>query len=133
MITVVAALIGRRGRLLICQRSAGGPFPLKWEFPGGKVQRGETPRAALKRELREELGVAATIGRQMYRTRYRCKSPALHVELLFYGASLPKGARTRNLQFERVVWERPAKLTRYDFLLADRELVEKLAGGEMPL
>jgi 8-oxo-dGTP diphosphatase len=131
MITVVAALIQRRGRLLICQRRAGGPFPLKWEFPGGKVQPGETPQAALRRELREELGVAARVGRQVHGTRHRYASPALYVELLFYRTTLPKGVRVRNLQFERIVWERPAMLTGYDFLPADRELVERLAGSEM--
>jgi 8-oxo-dGTP diphosphatase len=133
MITVVAALIQRRGRLLICQRRAGDAFPLQWEFPGGKVQPGETPRAALRRELRQELGVPAAIGREVHRTRHRYRSPSLRVELLFFRAFLPARVRVRNLQFARILWERPALLPRYHFLPADRELVRRLAGGMLEL
>ncbi len=131
MITVVAALINRRGRLLICQRRNGGPFPLKWEFPGGKVQPGETPRLALRRELWEELGVRARIGGEVFRTSHRYKAPGLHVKLIFYAVTLPRGARVRNLQFQRILWRRPVSLTRFDFLPADNELVGELARGQL--
>ena len=59
---VVAALILRGSELLICQRTKHQPMPLKWEFPGGKVEPAEEPQAALARELEEELGIHATIG-----------------------------------------------------------------------
>ena len=62
MIRVVAAIIEQEGRVLICQRPAGKAFVGKWEFPGGKMRPSETPRQALERELREELGVSARIG-----------------------------------------------------------------------
>ncbi len=133
MITVVAALIERQGRLLVCQRRRDAILPLKWEFPGGKVQPDESPEQALARELREELGVDATIGREVYRTRHQCSSHASELELLFLAATLPDGAQIQNLQFEAVAWEAPASLPSLDFLPADRELVETLARGELKL
>ena len=59
---VVAALIARRGRVLLSQRRADQSFPLMWEFPGGKVEAGETPEEALTREIDEELGCAVRVG-----------------------------------------------------------------------
>ena len=128
MLTVVAALIERNGRMLICQRSRNGSFPLQWEFPGGKVEPGESLPQALARELREELGVDSTIGAEQYRTRYRYAShPELAdgVELVFFSAQL--SAEPRNLAFEQILWERTESLTSYDFLPADRELVARMA------
>ena len=62
---VVAALILKDGKVLICQRTQHQPMPLKWEFPGGKIEPGEHPEAALKRELDEELGIEAVIGQEV--------------------------------------------------------------------
>ena len=73
MLRVVAAVIERDGLILIGQRPPGKSHALEWEFPGGKIEQGESPRAALARELREELGIEAHIGREM--TRYRFKLP----------------------------------------------------------
>ena len=129
MIRVVAAIIEERGRLLICQRRAGGAFALKWEFPGGKIRRGETPRAAVARELREELGVAVDIGREVFRTRHRYADMATAVDITFFAATRPFPA-PRNIVFERVVWARPRDLLRYDFLAADRVLIARLVRGE---
>src|SRR5919197_4408282 len=69
-IMVVAGLIQQGGKLLICQRRRDGAFALKWEFPGGKVEPGETYEHGLHRELREELGIEAHIGPEAYRTRH---------------------------------------------------------------
>ena len=129
MIRVVAAIIEERGRLLICQRRSGGAFELKWEFPGGKIRRGETPRAALARELREELGVAARIGREVLRTRHRYAELDREVEITFFAAASLFPA-PRNIVFERIVWVWPGDLPRYDFLAADRALVARLVRGE---
>jgi mutator protein MutT len=69
--TVVAAVIERSGLVLIAQRSNSGPHALKWEFPGGKVETGETPQAALARELSEELAIQARVAGEIMRYEYR--------------------------------------------------------------
>lgn len=125
---VVAAVIVRDGRILACQRSRKDSFPLKWEFPGGKVRRGETPTAALVRELREELGVGAKIGEEIFRTRHKYAQMNDEVELIFYRANL-EGASLENRVFEAIEWLEPAALLAKDFLDADRELIKKLANG----
>ncbi len=106
MITVVAALIQQNGRLLICQRRRSDSLPLKWEFPGGKVRRGESPADALARELAEELGMegsAVAIGPELYRTRHRYAEHTDDLELIFYSAALPREPewQPRNLAFEQ--------------------------------
>jgi 8-oxo-dGTP diphosphatase len=122
--TVVAAVIERGGRILIGQRKRSGRHPLKWEFPGGKVEPGEEPRAALARELREELAIEAAIGEHMdeYDVRYG-EGPLTH--LLFYRVTEFAG-EPRNLDFEQIVWEAPARLVEFDFLEGDMEFVAKL-------
>jgi mutator protein MutT len=129
MIRVVAAIIEQDGQLLICQRRRGDSFGLKWEFPGGKIARSETPRDALARELREELGVAAEIGKQIYRALHRYAELPQAVEVTFFAAARPFPS-PRGIAFERIVWARPCELGRYDFLAADRMLVARLARGE---
>lgn len=127
---VVAAIIARGGQLLACQRSRKSRFALKWEFPGGKVQQGETPQAALERELREELGVQARIGMEIFRTEYKYAQMREAVELIFFEAFV-EAAAIQNLIFEKVEWVDPANLAEIDFLEADRELIGKLASREI--
>src|SRR5208337_674265 len=67
---VAAALIVRGGEVLICQRRPGQPMALLWEFPGGKIEAGESPEQALARELEEELGIRAVIGPRVTRIRH---------------------------------------------------------------
>jgi len=128
--TVVAAVIEREGRILICQRRSGDELGLKWEFPGGKLEPGETPECGLARELREELGVGAKIGAEIYRRHFWYASSAggRDVDLLFFSATIGE-QRVENLAFEQVVWAERGSLRQYDFLPADRELVERLATG----
>ena len=127
-ITVVAAVIEQSGLILICQRRRGDKFELKWEFPGGKAQPGETPEQALLRELKEELQVSAKIGPELHRTRHRYAEMGGEIELIFYAATL--GPETMmNRAFERIVWAETSELPGYDFLPADRELVERLSKG----
>src|SRR5215471_15993729 len=104
MIRVVAAIIERDGRVLICRRPAGKAFSGKWEFPGGKMRPSETPGQALERELREELGVAARIGSVIQTVRHRYAEMNAAVQVVFLRAAL--GGSARNLAFERIVWAR---------------------------
>jgi len=132
LFTVVAAIIQHGGRVLICQRRKDDTFGLKWEFPGGKIHAGESPAAALARELEEELGVRAQIGAEICRTRHKYSEHAREIELLFFTAELENRA-VQNLAFERIIWEEAARLLTYDFLAADRRIVERLAKGELRL
>lgn len=129
MTTVVAAVIEREGRILCCQRRRGASFPFMWEFPGGKVEPGESPEAALARELQEELAVDAIIGQELRRLRYRYAEHGGPIELIFFAATLPAGQEPKNLQFETIEWRRRDALTELDFLPADREFVKELASG----
>jgi 8-oxo-dGTP diphosphatase len=126
-LTVVAAVIERGGKILVCQRNAGGRHSLKWEFPGGKVELGEDPALALKRELREELGINAEIGIEMarYDVRY-AQGPVIH--LRFYNVTAYRGD-LRNLDFAQIVWAAPESLLDYDFLEGDIEFVSQLASS----
>jgi 8-oxo-dGTP diphosphatase len=125
---VVAAIIERNGEILICQRKAGQQYAGKWEFPGGKVEPDEELRAALARELEEELGISATIGEEIarYRYEYPGRPP---IQLIFYDLKRFQGEPVNRI-FEQIRWERPEKLPEYDFLDGDIEFVRKLAAGE---
>ena len=130
MLTVVAALIESGGKLLVCQRRRRGAFELMWEFPGGKKKPGETLEAALERELHEELGVAAQIGPEVYRTRHEYAEMTEPIELVFFLAYADPNAM-RNIVFERIEWRKPETLPELNFLPADRELIDKLATGAL--
>jgi len=130
MLTVVAALIEHQGRILACQRPRGGRFALLWEFPGGKIEPGETPEQALARELWEELGATAKIGREVFRTTYSSVEVREPIELIFFAARLGPD-EMQNRQFEQVAWREAKTLPELDFLAADRELVTKLASGSL--
>lgn len=132
MIVVVAAVIELESRILVCQRRRDDRFPLLWEFPGGKVEPGESPQQALARELAEELGVHAEIGRELFRTRHRYRELADDMELIFFAATLGAEA-PRNLAFEQIVWTARAGLAKFDFLPADREFIQLLMAGELRL
>ena len=130
-ITVVAGVLLHQGALLICQRRRDGAFPLKWEFPGGKVEPGETAEAGLRRELHEELAIVAEIGAELFRTRH--DYPGVYtVELIFYHVRAFRG-RLHNLAFEQVRWEPLARLAHFDFLEGDAELIALLRHGQLTL
>ena len=130
-IVVVAGLLQQQGELLICQRRRDGAFPFKWEFPGGKVESGETPEESLRRELHEELAIAAEIGAEVFRTRH--DYPGVYtVELIFYHVRAFRGM-PRNLAFEQVRWEPLVHLAHFDFLEGDAELITLLQHGQLVL
>jgi 8-oxo-dGTP diphosphatase len=126
-VTVVAGIIERDGLLLVCQRSHDDSHPLKWEFPGGKVEQGESSRIALERELEEELAIQAKIGPEISRSIHQLegRSP---LRLIFFRVTGFRGEPT-NRAFEQIRWEVPAKLREYDFVEADTAVVHMLAGG----
>jgi 8-oxo-dGTP diphosphatase len=132
-LTVAAALIVRNSRLLVCQRHRDDSHPLQWEFPGGKVELGESPAQALARELREELGVEARIGEELYRTRHRYADSQWEFGLIFFRVDVDDSAPLQNLVFEKFEWADISSLPRYDFLEADKELVNLLASRSIQL
>ena len=125
---VVAAVIEKQGQILVCQRKRGSRHALKWEFPGGKVEHGEEPRAALMRELREELDIDADIGIEMvrYEHSYPGRDPIL---LIFFRVTEFRGIPA-NVIFETIEWSTLPKLSGYDFLDGDLDFVRRLARGE---
>ena len=126
---VVAALIWQDGTVLVCQRTRHQTMPLKWEFPGGKIEDGEQPRDAMRRELEEELGIKAVVGDEVARFRHQYPSGSA-VELRFYDVRKYAG-EIENRIFKDVRWAKPAELPSYDFLEADRKLVQDLAAGKL--
>lgn len=126
---VVAALIEKDGKLLVCQRTRHQTMPLKWEFPGGKIEEGEQPRDALYRELEEELGIWATIGDEVARIRHEYPNGGM-VELRFFVVREYKG-EIENRIFKDIQWAQPGDLPKYDFLEADLTLVKDLAAGKL--
>ena len=105
---VVAALIFKDDQILVCQRTRHQTMPLKWEFPGGKIEAGEQPRDALRRELKEELGIDATIGDEVARIRHEYKNGSA-VELRFYAVREYKG-EIENRIFKDMRWAKRSEL-----------------------
>jgi len=129
MTRVVAAIMVKDGQILICQRTKHQSMPLKWEFPGGKIEIGEQPRDALRRELEEELGIDAEIGDEVSRIVHTYPNGGT-VELRFYVVRGFVGT-LENRIFRDIQWVNPANLPSYDFLAADEPLVRELAAGKL--
>jgi 8-oxo-dGTP diphosphatase len=132
-LTVVAALIVRDAKILVCQRRRDDTHSLLWEFPGGKIEAGETPQQALLRELREELGVESIIGRELFRARHSYRESGPELQLIFFQAHVDKAAVLQNLVFEGFEWSEFSALPKYDFLRADQEFVALLASQAITL
>ena len=127
-VDVVAGLIVQKGLLLVCQRHENAAFPLKWEFPGGKVEKEETHEDALRRELKEELGVTADKLSEIFRHRHNY-SDELTVHLRFYRVHSFNGVLT-NLAFHHLAWVAIDELSAIDFLDGDLPLVNLLLSSE---
>ena len=126
---VVAALILENDRILACQRTRHQVMPLKWEFPGGKIEEGEQPRDALRRELEEELGIEANIGNEVARIQHEYPSGGA-VELRFFEVHNYLG-EIENRIFREIRWVERSRLPELDFLEADLTLVRDLAAGKV--
>ncbi len=126
---VAAALIVRDREVLIGQRRADQPMGLLWEFPGGKIEPGESPEEALVRELSEELGIRAEVGPAVTRIRHHYRRGGA-VDLQFFVVREFRG-EIDNQIYHQVRWVKLEDLTGYEFLAADRGLVKDLAAGRL--
>ncbi|HEX4229090.1 MAG TPA: 8-oxo-dGTP diphosphatase MutT [Bryobacteraceae bacterium] len=125
---VSAGVIQRDGRVLVGQRRRGDRHSLKWEFPGGKVESGETPQQALVRELREELQIEAAVGSEL--ARYEHEYPnGSRVHLLFFAVRDYEGEPLARV-FEQIRWTQLETLPDLDFLEGDLDFVRRLARGD---
>ena len=126
---VVAAVIIKGDKILVCQRTRHQTMPLKWEFPGGKIEEGEQPRAALRRELEEELGILATVGDEVRRIQHEYPNGGMGELRFFIVREYQK--EIENRIFRDIQWAEPNQLPTYDFLEADLTLVRELAAGKL--
>ncbi|HEY4381703.1 MAG TPA: (deoxy)nucleoside triphosphate pyrophosphohydrolase [Acidobacteriaceae bacterium] len=133
---VVAALIlrassanGSATEVLVCQRRPDQPMSLKWEFPGGKIEAGETAEQALSRELDEELGIAAVIGPRIAQIRHRYRNGG-SIDLQFFTVREFTG-EINNRIFNEICWAPLSELPTYDFLAADLGLIKDLSEGKL--
>jgi 8-oxo-dGTP diphosphatase len=124
-IDVTAAIIRQEGRILLVQRPDHAPMGGLWEFPGGKVEPGETPEAALARELAEELGITVAVGPRYHITEHRYPGGP-NVRLLFYPCTIA-GGTPQLLWGQASRWVAPADLPSYPTPAADQEVVARLA------
>ena len=126
-INVVAGLIFRDGRLLACQRHEKSAFPLKWEFPGGKVESGETDAGALRRELKEELGISVS-AMTFFHEHEHAYPDGPDVSLRFFKI-VAFDREVINRVFQRIEWLDLSELAGRDFLEGDIPLIKILAGS----
>lgn len=123
-VDVVAGLILLGDRLLVCQRSAGSAFPLKWEFPGGKVEQGESKAAALRRELSEELNICVTRAHEVFSYRHDYAADR-RVALTFFSVGAYRGM-PENRVFHRMSWVAIDRLAELDFLEGDIPVIRRI-------
>ena len=117
-VPVVCALIERDGFLVLAQRPANKLLPLKWEFPGGKVEPGEDPAAAIIREIREELGCEVVITRALPAVIHDYTTVV--IEMLPFVCFLPPGSTPPHAhEHVALVWVKPENLLSYDLAAAD--------------
>ena len=127
-VRVAAAVVWDGPRLLMTQRPPGGALGLRWEFPGGKIEQGETPEQAIVREVREELAVGATPHEQL-ETVAHDYAHGLHVEIVFVRCTLDSFQFTRGAEVHAVRWQAPAEIVLGDVLEADREFLRALGAA----
>jgi len=124
MIVVSAGIVTRDGKIMLCQRKPEDRMGLKWEFPGGKLESGESPQQALQRELREELSIETRTGR-IYDI-YHESSGDWSILLLFFRSEILSG-EPQTIDCNAVEWVSPADLLQYDLAPADLEVARRLA------
>jgi len=124
---VVAALVRQGARILMSRRRADQPMPNLWEFPGGKVEPGEAPVAALAREVREELGCEIDVG-GIHDVVFHAY-PEFDLVMLVYAATIA-GGTPRAVEVAEVAWIEATQIPSLDLLPADTPLALALAGTQ---
>lgn len=124
MTQVVAALIWRDNKFMICQRPANKTRAFQWEFVGGKVEKGETLEQALKRECMEEMGVQITVGSVFAEVDHIY--PDITIHLTLFHASLNEGEEPKRLEHNDIKFITPAEIKNYEFCPADTEILNKI-------
>jgi 8-oxo-dGTP diphosphatase len=126
MLIVTAAVLVHDDRILIARRPAGDRLAGYWEFPGGKLENGETPRACLKREMYEEFGIQVRIGAFVDQTEHR--DDHLAIRLLVFEAEIEKG-EVQPTVHDAIRWVAPDQMPYFRFAPADRPIVQRLQAG----
>ncbi len=121
MIKVVAAVIEKNGSFLICQRGKGGNCEFLWEFPGGKIEEGETPNEAIIREIEEELGVLIEPTEVL--AEYKYSYPEKEIYFYFIGAKIVSGEIKLNVHLNSK-WIKPHNKADFEFCPADIEAIK---------
>ena len=124
MVEVVAALIWKNGKFMICRRPAHKARGLLWEFVGGKVEPGETKKQALVRECREELAVTVAVQDEFMSLVH--EYPDITIHLTVFNASIAEGV-PQLLEHNDIRWISPKEIKNYDFCPADNKILEKIA------
>lgn len=130
MVTVTAAIISDNGKVLIAKRKPPTKFANLWEFPGGKVEDGETPEQCLKRELMEEFEIIVEVGRHLGTSVHDYDFGT--IELMAYATQVVSGEMKLNDHAE-VAWVEAEDLNKYEFVPADIPFVEMIGRGEIEL
>lgn len=133
---VAVGVIMNNGYVLACQRKRDGSYPLKWEFPGGKLENGESPEVAMVRELREELGIDAIVEREFHQQEWVYTSVQADARTdgayrVFYFLIRSFIGNPVNHAFEQIKWVTPGELESMDILEGNREAVEILVRDAM--
>jgi 8-oxo-dGTP diphosphatase len=128
---VAVGIIVENGQVLVCQRKRNARYPLKWEFPGGKIEANEAPENALERELREELSINAAIGKEFHRQEWTYTEGFSNstddgtFKVVYYLIDSFKG-KPANRAFEQIQWVTPSELQKMDILDGNKEAVNLL-------
>lgn len=123
MVEVVAALIWRNGKFMICQRPSTKSCALLWEFVGGKLEKGETKEQALIRECREELDITLSVGEAFIDVVH--EYPDITVHLTLFHAEISEG-EPKMLEHNDIKWITPAEIPLFDFCPADKDILAKI-------
>ena len=124
MLEVVAALIRRQGKFLICRRPAHKARGLLWEFVGGKVEEGESKEQALKRECKEELNIEIAVGEQFAQVTHEYADTTVHLTLF---NAVITGGEPQMIEHSAIMWISPEEIPKYSFCPADKAFLDLLS------